>query len=138
MAFDLAAPRVTPQNQPFWDAIAEGRLTTTYCPACGERTGYPPRIRCPRCLSAKLKWIDLNSAGVIYSWTRIWVSGAQFADQLPYLVCIVDLVGGPRMAGRLTWEERADPAIGDRVKLRFDDPIVRFSFVREQDSSQAE
>jgi hypothetical protein len=41
------------------------------------------------------------------------------------------------MAGRLTLEEGSDPAIGDRVKLRFDDPLVRFSFVREQDSSQA-
>jgi uncharacterized OB-fold protein len=125
---DLKTPRVTDQNRPFWEALGESRLTTTYCPSCQAITGFPPRVRCPRCLAASLDWRELNARGRLYSYTRVWVSGGQFADEIPYYLCLIDLTDGIRIAGRLKAGDD-QPTIGSDVELRFDDPALPFYVV---------
>jgi uncharacterized OB-fold protein len=118
-SMDLKTPRVNDRNRPYFEALEEGRLTTTYCERCEEITGFPPRVRCPRCLGADLSWADLSLRGDIYSHSRVWVSAAQFAHDLPYYICLVDLDDGPRIAGRLNWGGDGEPEIGAAVEVRF-------------------
>jgi uncharacterized OB-fold protein len=76
-----------------------------------------------------LSWVDLPLGGEIYSHSRVWVSAAQFAEELPYYVCLVDLLGGPRVAGRLEWDGEDAPEIGGAVEARFDRAEFPFYFV---------
>jgi uncharacterized OB-fold protein len=133
-AMDLKTPRINDRNRPYWDALAQGRLTTTYCDRCQQITGYPPRVRCPRCLGAELSWAELPLSGVIYSHSRVWVSAAQFAEELPYYVCLVDLDAGPRVAGRLAWDDEREPIIGSAVAVCFDRPAFPFYFAPSTDT----
>ena len=93
-------PRVTEFTQPFWEALADGRLQTTQCVACGERS-FPPKPICPHCWLGDVRWTLIAPDGRLYSWTRIHAGPEMFAAELPYEVGIVDLDAGLRLAVRL-------------------------------------
>jgi len=93
-------PRVTAFTERFWSALAQGRLETTRCTACGEAT-FPPKPICPHCWHGEVSWIELGAEGRLYSWTRIHAGPAVFSAELPYAVGVVDLDEGIRLAVRL-------------------------------------
>lgn len=93
-------PRVTEFTEPFWRGLVDGVLRTTRCTACGE-TSFPPKPICSSCWTGEIEWIDVDTAGMLYSWTRIHAGPAAFADELPYAVGVVDLNCGLRLACRL-------------------------------------
>src|SRR5262249_30062727 len=64
----IAAPSVTPDTQPFWDAAASGRLLVKRCLACNEHHHYPRPI-CPFCGSDRTEWRDASGRGTIYSYS---------------------------------------------------------------------
>ena len=84
----------------FWNALAQGRFTSTRCDGCGE-IGFPPRPTCLRCGNKSPRWVELSGFGQLYSRTRIHAAGGTFAAFAPYSVGIVDLVEGPRLLLRL-------------------------------------
>lgn len=90
-------PRVSEFTRQFWEALAEGRFTTTQCGNCGKRT-FPPKPICPHCWSKTVSWTELSGRGRLYSWTRVHAAPAVFASQAPYEVGIVDLADGLRIA----------------------------------------
>jgi len=53
---------------PFFDNLASGILTTTFCPRC-TLYHWQPRIVCPRCLSETLEWRSLPRKGRIYAFS---------------------------------------------------------------------
>ena len=83
-------PRMTEFTAPFWEALREGRLTTTRCTACGFLT-FPPKIVCPECWSRDVAYVDLSGAGRLASFTEICVPPAVFRHEAPYVIGIVDL-----------------------------------------------
>ena len=93
-------PRTTEFTEPYWLALAEGRLQTTRCCSCAKLS-YPPKPICPHCWTDKIEWIEIDPQGVLYTWTRIHAGPAMFAAELPYEVGIVDLNAGLRIAVRL-------------------------------------
>jgi len=93
-------PRISAFTKTFWDALGEGRWTTTCCSACGRQT-FPPKPVCPHCWSAAVEWSALSAHGSLYSWTRIHAAPAVFAAESPYACGIVDLDSGIRLACRL-------------------------------------
>ena len=109
-------PRVSEFTRPFWDALAEGRFTTTRCRSC-DKFSFPPKLICPHCWSADVVWNDLGGSGCLYSWTRIHAAPAVFAVEAPYAVGIVDLDQGVRLACRLVTHECAPPVVGGRVEM---------------------
>lgn len=109
-------PRVSAFTQPFWNALAEGRLITTQCCSCGKLT-FPAKPICPHCWSAKVEWSDLRGSGTLYSWTRIHAAPAVFAPEAPYEVGIVDLDQGVRLACRLVTNLSVGPAVGAKVEI---------------------
>lgn len=89
-------PRVTQFTAPFWQGLRDGIFTTTRCSSC-QRLSFPPKPICPHCWKDEIAWEVLPTSGSLYSWTRIHAGPAIFADDLPYVVGIVDLDVGIRL-----------------------------------------
>lgn len=54
---------------PFWQAVAERRLSLPWCPACDRAVWYP-RSHCPAC-EGELSWRDLSGQGHLVSWSVV-------------------------------------------------------------------
>ena len=109
-------PRVSEFTQTFWNALGEGRWTTSCCKACGRST-FPPKPVCPHCWSPDVQWTELSPRGTLYSWTRVHAAPAVFGAEAPYAVGIVDLSDGIRLACRLV-ETQAHPLrVGQAVEM---------------------
>jgi|SRR6185312_15116003 len=108
---------ITDLNQPYWDALAEGRLTFQRCRKC-ENAWLPPRNECPRCLEADWAWQDAGGAARVVSWIVYHTAHDEtFKDRVPYNVAIVELDEGPRMITNIVGvpNERIEPD----AKVRF-------------------
>jgi uncharacterized OB-fold protein len=113
---DRLLPRRTRQNEPFFAALAEGRLQLQRCTECGHAR-YPVAPACPRCGVTDARWDELPGTGSVHSWIRYRKSYLpEFEPLMPYVVLCVALDDGPRMFGRLAGAE-GDPAVGDRVRM---------------------
>ena len=119
-------PRISEFTKTFWDALVQGRWTTTGCKACSRQT-FPPKPVCPHCWSTDVEWSALSPRGTLYSWTRIHAAPAVFAAEAPYVAGIVDLDSGIRLACRLvdshgtTWQP--DMAVEIVVLRHQDGPL---------------
>jgi len=109
----------------FYAHLAEGRLTTTRCRACG-RIDWPPRGFCPVCTSDAFDWEDLPREGRIHGFT-VQETGVPAGFPRPLVFAMVE-VSGLRVFAPLTGV--TDPgrlAIGARVRLApirvADDPL---------------
>jgi uncharacterized protein len=90
--------------------LAEGRLAYQQCMTCGSAVFYP-RLVCPVCASAALRWAQSAGAGILYSATTV---RSRSGD---YSVALIDLDEGFRMMSRV--EDNGPPvAVGDRVQAR--------------------
>jgi len=107
-------PRASAFTQRFWDALAGGEFTTTWCGAC-NRPSFPPKPFCPHCWSREVRWAPLAPSGRVYASTVIHAAPQVFVHEAPYRVAIVDLDAGVRLATRLLGA--SDFAIGRAVEL---------------------
>lgn len=64
------SPFSTAETRPFWTAAGAGELRLPHCKPC-DTFHYPPRERCPHCLSSELTWPKLSGNGRIVEWTQI-------------------------------------------------------------------
>ncbi|WP_208024350.1 Zn-ribbon domain-containing OB-fold protein [Amycolatopsis pithecellobii] len=126
---DCAASAV---SGPYWNGLAEGRLSIPYCTRC-ERPFFFPRKWCPNCWSPDVSWIEASGRGTLY--TRCMVDmpfDGRPAEEIPYAVALVDLDEGVRLPGRLRLADAKMP-IGDRVVLQFaDDPAAALPVWRHE------
>jgi len=112
-------PRPTPLSQPFWDALADGRLSIQRCDRCAALVFYP-RLRCPSCASADLTWEDVEPVGRVVTVTSSRQPTAPpFADDVPQRIAIVELDAGPRITTTLIDLADVEPTVGMRVAGRF-------------------
>jgi uncharacterized protein len=109
-------PRVSEFTQEFWEPLKGGVLRTTRCRKCEKQT-FPPKIVCPHCWSDSMQWTELTGEGQLYSWTKIHAAPTVFQHESPYMVGIVDLDSGVRIACRLISHSSHDPKIGDRIEM---------------------
>lgn len=113
-------PVVDPGTEPYWQALRERRFVLKACRDCG-RTHFYPREACPHCYSDNLEWRQAKGEGEVYSFTICHrPAGPAFAEDVPYVVAVVQLDEGPRMMTRI--DESADAVkIGSRVEISFHD-----------------
>ena len=117
-------PRVSIFTSPFWDALAEGRLTTTRGRTSGRLT-FPPKPFCPYDWG-EVEWVDLSGRGRLFSQTVIHAAPAVFACEAPIHNGIVDLDEGLRVAARILGDTSLDAAM-ECVVLRYaDGPLFAF------------
>jgi len=91
-------PVIDHLSAPYWEACREGRLSLQTCAACGKHR-FPPGPVCPECGSTDSRWIDSSGRARVYSWivVRHPIPADVYADDVPYVVALVDLEEGVRM-----------------------------------------
>jgi len=81
-----------------------------------------PRYLCPKCWSDDLEWFDSAGVGAVHSFTVIRRAPLPvFAAQVPYVLALIELDEGPRMVANIRGNDALDVAIGNRVRVVFED-----------------
>jgi uncharacterized protein len=123
----LVRPYPVPDEQSaaFWRAAGEHVLMIARCSRCAELT-HPPDVVCPHCHSTDpaFEFTPVSGRGTIRSWTvmrKSFLPG--FDHDVPFVLVDVELVeqADLRLIGRLVDGIKAPLAIGDTVRLAFED-----------------
>ena len=117
MTVQRPAPIADTDSAPYWQAANERRLLIQYCPRC-DRHQFYPRLLCRVCLGP-VTLVEAAGTGVIYSFTVVHRAPPGF--DTPYVVALVDLDEGPRMMANLVGAAPAQAAIGQRVRVTYED-----------------
>ena len=119
MSYDKPLPVIDHDSAPYWDAAREGRLDIPLCDDCGQHHFYP-RAVCPHCYSDKLKFDTVSGRGTVHTYTvASRPAGPAFADDVPYVVALIDLEEGPRMMSRIETDDPEAVRIGSEVEVVF-------------------
>ena len=112
-------PGRTELTSPFWEAASDERLVAQQCRSCGQ-CWHPPLPACPHCHGTDLGWRELSGAGTVYTYTVVrHATHVALADQVPYVVAIVELAEGPRLVTRVTGCPPGEVRAGMPVLVRF-------------------
>lgn len=98
----------------FYTHLAEGRLMTTRCSACGV-TAWPPRGFCGECVSDAYSWVELPREGTIHAFT-VQETGLPAGFDGPRVFAIVRLAG-LRVFAVVRGADPAAIRLGQRVRL---------------------
>lgn len=115
-------PVPDPDSAPFWAACREHRLVLQKCTACGA-VRYPPGPFCPHCRARAAEWIESAGCGRVFSWIVVThpVPKEVYAGDVPYVVALVELDEGVRMASNVVGCTPAAVHGDMRVEVVFDD-----------------
>jgi uncharacterized protein len=111
----------TGDDQPFWDAANDGRLTFQQCDDCAY-VRWPASGVCPECLSRSSAWREFDGIGTVWShvvYHRAY--SARVKDDIPYRVVLAELDCGVKLLGRVV-DVATQVAVGDRLRVVFADP----------------
>jgi uncharacterized OB-fold protein len=112
-------PDPTPDDLPFWDACKRQELRVQRCLEC-RAFRFPPKPRCPRCLSVKTEWEQLSGGGSLFAHTVVHhIVEDAFVERGPYNVCVIDLDGadGIRILSNVVDADESELEIGMRVEV---------------------
>lgn len=118
MSYDKLVPSPTPETQPYWDGLKDGRLRLQRCADCGKVRHYPRPV-CDACWSMAVDWVDAAGTGTVHSWTVThYAFHPGLKGDLPYLLLTVDLPEGVRIQAQARGIET--PRVGLPVKIAFE------------------
>ena len=104
-------------HEEFWDNVAKGDFKVRRCAGCGTWQ-FPPLTLCRQCLSSDVRWEEASGKGTLWSWIRIHKPYFKdFADEVPYLVAMVELQEGPLMVSSILDADASDLKCGAEVEL---------------------
>ena len=109
----IPPPSVNPENKPYFDAAAAGKLLLKFCNACNAFHHYP-RALCPHCFSEKADWRDAKGSGTIHTYSVLRRGVPE-----PYCIAYVTLEEGVSMLTNLVDCEFDAVEIGMKVKVVF-------------------
>lgn len=114
-------PRPYQDTEQYWAAAREHRFVIQRCASCGEHQFYPRGV-CSHCLSSDLEWNEASGKGTVYSCSVNYrAPHPGFADNLPFVLAIVELEEGPRMMTNIVDCDPESVTIGMEVTVTFDD-----------------
>jgi uncharacterized OB-fold protein len=114
----LPTPRA--ESLPFWEGLRENELRLQRCDAC-SRVQFYPRPHCRYCGSTSLTWETLSGRGTVYTFTVIHRAPFEaFAQDVPYVLVVVELEEGPRLITNLVVDDPGAVAIDMPVEAVFD------------------
>ena len=123
-------PRITPDNEPFYQALREGRFVLPYCAECGQ-PHLPPGPVSPFCFALTIEWRPASGRGRISTWTvvhKAWFPA--FAGDIPYNVVQVELEEGPRLTANVVDVSNEELEIGLPVQIVVGEALPRFRVAR--------
>jgi uncharacterized protein len=85
------------ESRPYWEALKQHRLVMPRCASCG-RFWFPPSLLSPQCNARDFAWAEISGRGKVFTYVvfhRVYNPG--FADEVPYVVALIELAEGPRM-----------------------------------------
>lgn len=94
------------------------RLEAAKCTKCGKMS-FPPRLVCSGCGAKEFDKTKMSDTGKIISYTTIRVAPANFSDQVPYSIAIVESDNGIRVTTQVVDCDPEDLKIGKKVKFVF-------------------
>jgi uncharacterized OB-fold protein len=119
MSPEKPLPVIDHDSAPYWEAAREGRLDIPLCGDCGKHHFYPRAI-CPHCHSDNLKFDTVSGRGKVHTFTIARrPAGPAFADDVPYVVALIELEEGPRMMSRIQTDDPEKVRIGAKVEVTF-------------------
>ena len=134
-AYNKPLPTPSAVSQPFWDATKEHRLVYQRCRSCGAQVFYPRDV-CPgpECFGVgTLEWVESTGKGSVYSYTISYQPAHPgFADDVPYVLAIVELDEGWRMNTNIVNCDHDSIEIGARVEVVWDDVTPEFTLPKFQ------
>ena len=113
MERNIPAPSVNPENKPYFDAAANGRLVLKFCNACKQFHHYP-RAHCPHCFSGDTEWLEAKGSGTIYTCSVL-----RRGVPVPYCIAYVTLEEGVSMLTNIVDCDLDAVRIGQKVKVVF-------------------
>lgn len=113
-------PAPTAETRPYWDGCREGVLRFQFCAAC-RRPQFYPRTLCATCGATALEWRQSSGLGVVHAVTVVHRPPLPvFRPDVPYAIALVDLDEGFRMMANVVGADPSTVAIGDRVRVTFE------------------
>ncbi len=116
-------PELTDLTRPFWTAAKSGTLMMQKCGKCNTFNFYP-KPWCVECGARALEWTEVKPFGTVYSYTvayTVMMNYPAWKNDLPVVVCIIELDDGPRMYAQVTDCTPEKVHIGMRVTAYFED-----------------
>jgi uncharacterized protein len=104
----------------FWAAAAEGRLLVQYDRTTGQPQWFPRSLGLASGRRA-MQWREASGNGTLYSWTVTYSPWPGHEHRVPYICALVDLDEGVRMLANLVNAEPDSLAIGQPVRLVWED-----------------
>ena len=121
MSAQIPQPLIDSDSQMYWEGLAQGELRIQRCDTCSRHVFYPRAI-CPHCFWDQLSWITATGKGTIYSYTVVHQAYGPYADEVPFVIAIVELEEGVRMMTRIVGAPREQVTIGAPVHVTFVTP----------------
>ena len=119
MSTEKPLPVIDHDSAPYWQAAHEGRLDIPLCGDCGKHHFYPRAI-CPYCHSDNLNFDTVSGRGEVHTFTIARrPAGPAFADDVPYVVALIELEEGPRMMSQIQTDDPEKVHIGAKVEVTF-------------------
>ena len=123
-------PRPSTVSLPFWQAAKRHELHIQRCGSCGAYVFYPREV-CAECLSSDLSWVKVSGKGTVYSYTIAQApTHPAFAEDVPYIVAIVELTEGPHITTNITGCKPDAVRIGMPVIATFDEVTPDMTLVK--------
>jgi len=132
-------PRViTPETQPFWEAVDQERLLIPRCGGCSSYF-FPPAPVCPYCGSRDVHWREASGRATLYSFVITENPWPAWDTNGPMSVAMVELEEGPRMVSTVVDCEQSPEALRIDMPLRaswrsFDDGVKLLCFKPDHSS----
>ena len=114
-------PRPAPESLPYWQAAKEHRLALPHCEDC-DQFWFPPSRTCTHCLSTNVSFQNVSGRGKVFSFVTFHrVYRPAFAEDVPYVVALVELEEGPRVLTNILGVTHEDVRCEMPVEVVFDD-----------------
>ncbi|MCE2466342.1 MAG: Zn-ribbon domain-containing OB-fold protein [Dehalococcoidia bacterium] len=112
-------PSIAGETRRFWEACRQGKLLVQKCPSCDKFQWYPRGI-CANCWATEVEWVESSGKGTIWTFTLTSQNRTPgFADDVPYVVALVELEEGVRMFCNIVECPPRDVSIGMPVEVTF-------------------
>ena len=112
-------PTVSGESKPYWDSCRMGQLVIQKCDNCLEFQFYPRGI-CANCWSYDIQWYKSTGKGTVWSYTVTYQNRTPgFAEDVPYVLALVELEEGVKMFTNIVDCEPRDVSVGMEVEVTF-------------------
>ena len=114
-------PQPDPVTAPYWESLQQHAMKIQRCNDTGKYFFYPRGLS-PFTFSDNISWEPVSGAGTLHAFTIVYNMRAPgFADEVPYVVAIVELDEGPRMETNIVDCALDQLHVGMRVGVTFED-----------------